>query len=255
MPEWSIYRNVENYQMNILKKIRNNIPNGITCLNVLCGTIAILISAHTHLSYMGLQSWQWGSLFIVLAAIADFFDGFAARMLHECHPIGADLDSLSDQVSFGVAPAVLLAFNLWGNVPFWQAFAPAIIPVATALRLAKFNVDTRQTTGFLGMPVPANAVFWIGYVASLHQGAYWLANPWVLIPALLFVSWLMVSEVPMLSLKFKTWGFNDNLARYLLIIGSGTLLVCFQLRGMLWVIIFYAIMSLLFARHHSSSTH
>ena len=241
--------------MNILKKIRSNIPNGITCLNVLCGTIAILISAHPHLYYMGMQSWQWGSLFIVLAAVADFFDGFAARMLHESHPIGADLDSLSDQVSFGVAPAVLLAFNLWGNVPLWLAFIPAILPVATAVRLAKFNVDTRQTTGFLGMPVPANAVFWIGYVASIKYGAFWLQSPWALIPALLLVSWLMVSEVPMLSLKFKTWGFKDNLARYLLILGSAALLVCFQLRGMLWVIVFYAIMSLLFARHQSSSNH
>ena len=237
--------------MNILTTIRHNIPNGITCLNVLFGTIAILVSAHPHLSYMGLLSWQWGALFIVLAAVADFFDGFAARMLHEHHPIGADLDSLSDQVSFGVAPAALMAFNLWGNVPVWLAFAPAIIPVATAVRLAKFNVDTRQTTGFLGMPVPANAVFWIGYVAGYMSGAYWLAAPWALVPVLLFISWMMVSEVPMLSLKFKTWGFKSNLARYLLIIGSAVLLVCFQLSGMLWVIVFYVVMSLLFARRQS----
>ncbi len=241
--------------MSILKTIRHNIPNGITCLNVLCGTIAILVAAHPHLSYMGLRSWQWGSLFIVLAAVADFFDGFAARMLHESHPIGADLDSLSDQVSFGVAPAVLMAFNLWGNVPVWLAFAPAVIPVATALRLAKFNVDTRQTTGFLGMPVPANAIFWIGYVASYLGGAFWLSSPWVLVPALLLVAWLMVSEVPMLSLKFKTWDFKSNLARYLLIIGSAVLLVCFQLRGMLWIIVFYIVMSLLFGRRQSLSTH
>lgn len=238
--------------MSILKTIRHNIPNGITCLNVLCGTIAILVAAHPQLSYMDLMSWQWASLFIVLAAVADFFDGFAARLLHEHHPIGADLDSLSDQVSFGVAPGVLMAFNLWGSVPMWLAFFPAIIPVATAVRLAKFNVDTRQTTGFLGMPVPANAIFWIGYVASYAGGAYWLAEPWVLVPAILLVSWLMVSEVPMLSLKFKTWGFRDNMARYLLIIGSAVLLVCFQLRGMLWVIVLYAVMSLLFARRQSS---
>ena len=243
--------------MRILKKIRSNIANGITCLNVLCGTLAIFISAHPSLSYMGLASWKWGTLFIVLAAVADFFDGFAARMLHETSLIGADLDSLSDQVSFGVAPAVLLAFNLWGNVPLWLSFAPAVIPVATTVRLAKFNNDTRQTTGFLGMPVPANAVFWIGYVANIHgcPSAQWLVSPWVLIPVLLFVSWLMVSEVPMLSLKFKTWGFKDNLARYLLIIGSAALLICLQIRGMLWVILFYVVMSLVFGRSQSSSTH
>lgn len=239
--------------MSILKTIRHNIPNAITCLNVLCGTLAILVSAHPHLSYSGLVSWQWGALFIVLAAVADFFDGFAARMLHESHPIGADLDSLSDQVSFGVAPAVLLAFNLWGKVPVWLAFAPVIIPVATTIRLAKFNVDTRQTTGFLGMPVPANAIFWIGYVAGYIGGAYWLASPEVLLPALLFVSWLMVSEVPMLSLKFKNWSIKSNLARYLLILGFAVILICLQLPGMLWIIVFYVIMSLLFARRQSST--
>ena len=241
--------------MNIRNNIRNNTPNGITCLNVLCGTVAILVSAHQHISYLGLQAWQWGSLFIILAAVADFFDGFAARMLRASHPIGADLDSLSDQVSFGVAPAVLLAFSLWGDVPVWLSFFPAILPIATCVRLAKFNNDIRQTTGFLGMPVPANAVFWIGYVACMHNGAQWLSSPWVLVPAVLLLSWFMISEVPMLSLKFKTWGFKDNLARYLLIIGSAVLLVCFQLQGMLWIIVFYAVMSLLFGRRTSSSTH
>ncbi len=240
--------------MNIFKKIRSNIPNTITCLNVLCGTIAILISAHPQLSYHGIPSWKWGAIFIVLAAVADFFDGFAARLLHETSPLGADLDSLSDQVSFGVAPAVLLAFNLWGNVPLWLTFAPAIIPVATTVRLAKFNNDSRQTTGFLGMPVPANAVFWIGYVACLKhpQWSQWLASPWVLVPVLLLVSWLMVSEVPMLSLKFKTWGIKENWARYLLVLGSVVILVCLQIQGMLWVILFYIIMSLLFARQHTN---
>lgn len=234
--------------MKILKKIRYNIPNAITCLNVLCGTIAILISAQPQLAFAGMDSWQLGSLFILLAAVADFFDGFAARMLHEHHPIGADLDSLSDQVSFGVAPAALLASSLWESVPCWLAFSVAIIPVATALRLAKFNVDARQATGFFGMPVPANAVFWIGYIANLQAGAEWLSSPWILIPALVFISWIMVSEVPMLSLKFKTWGLKDNLARYLLILGSAALIALLLLRGMLWVIVFYALMSLIFAR-------
>ena len=241
--------------MNIRTKIKNNIPNGITCLNVLCGTIAILVSAHPHISFLGLPTWQWGAIFIILAAVADFFDGFAARMLHASHPIGADLDSLSDQVSFGVAPSVLLSFCLWGSEPMWIAFVPVLIPIATCIRLAKFNNDTRQATGFLGMPVPANAVFWIGYVASIQEGTFWLASPWAVVPAVILLSWFMISEVPMLSLKFKTWGFKDNLARYLLIIGSAVLLICFQLRGMLWIIVFYALLSLLLAGRQSSSTH
>lgn len=229
-------------------KIKDYIPNSITCLNVLCGTMSILAASHTDATFAGMAGWQWSVLFIVMAAAADFFDGFAARLLHVSSPIGADLDSLSDQVSFGVAPAILLAFSLYGDVPLWMAVLPVMIPVATAIRLAKFNVDSRQTSGFLGMPVPANAVFWIGYVAYLHRGVEWLANPWVLTGALVFISWFMVSEVPMLSLKFKNWGFRKNMARYLLIIGSAVLLAVLRLPGMLWIIVLYAIMSLLFAR-------
>lgn len=229
-------------------KIKDYIPNSITCLNVLCGTMSILAASRTDATFAGMAGWQWSVLFIVMAAAADFFDGFAARLLHVSSPIGADLDSLSDQVSFGVAPATLLAFSLYGDVPLWMAVLPVMIPVATAIRLAKFNVDSRQTSGFLGMPVPANAVFWIGYVAYLHRGVEWLANPWVLTGALVFISWFMVSEVPMLSLKFKNWGFRKNMARYLLIIGSAVLLAVLRLPGMLWIIVLYAIMSLLFAR-------
>lgn len=234
--------------MNLKFRIKEYIPNSITCLNVLCGALSILAASHPDVMMYGLAGWQWSVLFIVLAAVADFFDGFMARLLHAYSPIGADLDSLSDQVSFGVAPAMLLAFSLYGHVPLWEAIFPVIIPVATALRLAKFNVDTRQTTGFLGMPVPANAMFWIGYVAYLHRGVEWLASPWVLVPALVFISWFMVSEVPMLSLKFKTWGFRENMARYLLIICSAVLFILLWLPGMLWIIVLYALMSLLFAK-------
>lgn len=229
-------------------KIKDYIPNSITCLNVLCGTLSILAASRPDVMLAEMPGWQWSVLFIVLAAAADFFDGFAARLLKVSSPIGADLDSLSDQVSFGVAPAALLAFSLHGDVPVWMVLLPVIIPVATAIRLAKFNVDARQTVGFLGMPVPANAVFWIGYVAYLHRGVEWLANPWVLIAALVFISWFMVSEVPMLSLKFKNWGFRENMARYLLIIGSAVLLAVLRLPGMLWIIVLYALMSLLFAK-------
>lgn len=229
-------------------RIKDYIPNSITCMNVLCGTISIIAASHPDVTLAGMYCWKWSMLFIVLAAVADFFDGFAARMLHVSSPIGADLDSLSDQVSFGVAPASLMAFSLYGNAPLWMVLLPAIIPVATALRLAKFNIDTRQTTGFLGMPVPANAVFWIGYVSYIKSGVDWLANPWILIAAILFMSWFMVSEVPMLSLKFKSWGFRENMARYLLVIGSALLLVFLWIPGMLWIIVLYAIMSLVFAR-------
>lgn len=234
--------------MNLIKNIRHNTPNAITCLNVLCGTLAIIAAANTGELLWGFQCWKLSVFFIIMAAVADFFDGFVARMLHESHPIGADLDSLSDQVSFGVAPAMLVIFSLLGSVPLWLACLPAILPVATALRLAKFNIDTRQTNGFLGMPVPANALFWIGYVVYMNSGAEWLSTPWALIPALIFTSWMMVSEVPMLSLKFKTWGFRENMARYLLIIVSVAFLAAFRFGGMIWIIVFYTAISLIFAK-------
>ena len=236
-------------------RIKDYIPNFITCLNVLCGSIAILAASQPLEEAAGLAGWQWSVLFMVLAATADFFDGFAARSLGVSSPIGADLDSLSDQVSFGVAPAMLLAFSLYGQTPLWMVFLPVILPVATALRLAKFNVDTRQTSGFLGMPVPANAMFWIGYVSYMHGGAEWLASPWALLPSLLFISWFMVSEVPMISLKFKNWGLKENMARYLLILGSAVLLAVLWLPGMLWIIVLYALMSLIFARSGKAAHH
>lgn len=218
-------------------------------MNVLCGTLSIFAASHPDECFYGMPGWKWGVLFIVLAAVADFLDGFLARLLHVSSPIGADLDSLSDQVSFGVAPAALLAFSIYGcGSPLWLSLLPVVLPVATAVRLAKFNVDTRQTTGFLGMPVPANAVFWIGYVAYLHRGVTWLANPSILAAAIVLMSWLMVSEIPMLSLKFKTWGFRENMARYLLIIFSVLLFALLWLPGMLWIIVAYAIMSILFAK-------
>lgn len=239
--------------MNLIKNVRHNTPNAITCINVLCGTLAIIAAANSGETLCGVQCWQWSVYFIMMAAVADFFDGFMARLLHESHPIGADLDSLSDQVSFGVAPAMLVIFSLLDSVPLWLSCLPAILPVATALRLAKFNIDTRQASGFLGMPVPANAMFWIGYVAYLKSGVEWLSAPWALIPALIFTSWMMISEVPMLSLKFKTWGLKGNMARYLLVIGSVAFLAAFQLSGMMWIILFYTVISLIFARHSAGN--
>lgn len=234
--------------MKILDAIKLNIPNSITCLNVLCGSLSILAASKGETTVLGIPGWSLAIILIILAAVADFFDGFAARMLHASHPIGAELDSLSDQVSFGVAPAMLVALCLPGDAPAWLPWTAAIIPVATAVRLAKFNIDTRQTTGFLGMPVPANAMFWIGYVAYLKDNVALLASPWILIPCLLILALLMTSELPMLSLKFKTWGFKENMARYLLVIGSAILFATMLLKGMMWIIVLYMVMSLLFAR-------
>ena len=149
--------------MRILENIKNNIPNGITCLNLLCGALAIIVAFKPFdIMLLGLQGYQWAFILIGLAAVADFCDGLVARLLHAVSPLGAELDSLSDCVSFGLAPALIL-YNVMtvAGCPLWMCYISLMIPIFGALRLARFNVDTNQTTTFTGLPIPANAIFWI----------------------------------------------------------------------------------------------
>lgn len=222
--------------MNVVTK---NIPNFITCLNIASGFMAIL-SAFGYASWGGLESYQWCWIFIGLAAIADFFDGFAARMLKAYSDIGKELDSLCDLVSFGIAPAALI-FNTMQHLSFfaWIGWLAILIPIAGALRLAKFNVDTRQTTSFIGLPIPANAIFWIGYSAMCYQNIEYLYAPYAFIPILIIESWLMVSPVKFFSLKFKTWGWKENQWRWLMIITTIGLVAIMGVSGFCWAIVVY----------------
>ena len=150
-------------------KIKGEIPNTITCLNLLCGCMAVISAFGTGPSY-GIESYQWAFIFIGLASIFDFCDGAMARLIHAYSPLGKELDSLSDLVSFGLAPAMLLYVTI-GSLSsiHWMPYTALAIAICGGIRLARFNVDTRQTTEFIGLPIPANAIFWVGAIAFMHQ--------------------------------------------------------------------------------------
>lgn len=191
------------------------LPNGITCCNLISGCIA------TFFAFSG--DLQWALTWIIIGAIFDFFDGMSARALHISSPIGKELDSLADDVTFGVAPSTMIFAELGVmNYPSalegmrsWLPFVAYIMAAFSALRLAKFNLDTRQAMGFIGLPTPANALFWgaalIG-MSPVIETKTW-AMPVVVI-GIFISSWLLISELPMFALKFKHWGWQGNKLRY-----------------------------------------
>lgn len=232
--------------MNIITK---NIPNFITCINVTAGTVAIILAFTADDPAYAAPAWLWASIAIGVAVVADFLDGFSARLLKAWSAVGKELDSLSDLVSFGVAPAMIL-FTLLAadtSLPQWLKWAALIIPALGALRLARFNVDTRQTDSFIGLPIPANALFWIGFAAiySYYPEWGWLHSPWLLLPLIFCEAWLMVSPLPLLALKFLSYGWKGNEPRWILILGAASLLVLFGMRGLIPVILLYIIISLI----------
>lgn len=227
--------------MNCIKK---NIPNAITCINVLSGVMAIILGSKGNDTIGALSGIEWGYIFIAIAAVADFLDGFMARLLKAYSDMGKELDSLCDAVSFGVAPAILLFNSLPDSMLKWWAL---VIPVAGVLRLARFNVDTRQTVNFIGLPIPANAIFWIGYTALLSQGCSLLGEWYIAVPVILVESWLMLSPLPLFSLKFKSWGWKGNAFRWILIVVAPLLVIIFGIPGLMWLIITYIILGILSA--------
>lgn len=230
-----------------MRKIAKNLPNCITTINLAAGCLAIVAATYSTNPLWGLLGFQWAFIFIAIGAVADFLDGFTARLLNAYSEIGKELDSLCDLVTFGVAPGLILFFLLKDLSPDpWLCWTAILIPVAAAFRLARFNVDTRQTTSFIGLPVPANAIFWIGY-ASLMQGGVEFLKIWYVFLAFLIIEcWLMNSNIRMFSLKIKNLSLKDNLPRYLLIIAAGVFCFTLGVGGLFWLIIFYLFCSLTF---------
>ena len=210
---------------------------------MLSGALACVFAFHSTETFGCLTGYQVAFCLIGAATVFDFFDGFVARLLHATSSIGKELDSLSDLVSFGMAPAMLV-FNMMTifGVGLWS-FAAMLIVVFGGIRLARFNVDTRQTTSFIGLPIPANAIFWIGYCAIVY-GKLELSLPMTLILIVLF-SYLMVSPLPMSSLKFKHYGLKGNVERYLLIAVTVALVAIFGVGGFAFTIVFYILVSLI----------
>ena len=232
--------------MRILENIKNNIPNGITCLNLLCGALAIIVAFNPFdTMLLGLQGYQWAFILIGLAAVADFCDGLVARLLHAVSPLGAELDSLSDCVSFGLAPALIL-YNVMtvAGCPLWMCYISLMIPIFGALRLARFNVDTNQTTTFTGLPIPANAIFWIGFIN--YYATHHNVNSWIIVVLIVALSLLMVCNLRMFSLKIHGFGLKESYRQYVLIAGSVVFVVLAGVSGLACIIVFYVLLSLLF---------
>ena len=228
---------------NIASAIKNSIPNAITSLNLLCGALACVaaFSALDPVLTIGgshvLVGYEVAFLLIALAAVADFFDGFVARLIGAVSGIGKELDSLSDLVSFGLAPAMVL-YNLMraARPDSLLCFAAMIIPVFGALRLAKFNVDTTQSTTFRGLPIPSNAIFWIGFTSwyATHHSV----SQWVVV-----VSLLMVCNLRMFSLKLHSLRLKDSYRQWLLAAAFVAFVAIDGLSGLAWAIAFYVLLS------------
>ncbi len=202
---------------------RGILPNAFTMGNLICGTLAIWVLHDTGL-------FALPSTLVAFAAILDLFDGFVARLVKADGPMGKQLDSLADAVSFGVAPALMTVelSQQIDNSSAWFTFLPLLLAVASVYRLAKFNVDTRQSEQFLGLPTPANALFWISVTIIYQEGSFVAdhLNPWSINLFVLLMSLLMVSELPLIALKFKEYSWRKNLPRYtLLLLGALSLAV------------------------------
>lgn len=222
-------------------KIKSHIPNAVTLLNLLVGVIGIISVLRGDILS--------GAYFILLSAFFDFIDGFAARALSVQGELGKQLDSLADVVSFGVLPGIILFTMTQANsdseiTPYFTL----ILPMISAYRLAKFNLDTRQSDQFIGLPTPANALLisTLPYLALQWPilGEY-IQNPIVLIMIAWISAFLLIAEIPLIALKFKTFDFSKNIYRYILVAIALSLFIWLGLAGIPFIILVYIGLSIL----------
>ena len=227
-------------------QIKKHIPNTITCCNLVSGCIAT--------SFAFGNNPRMALTWIIIGAVFDFFDGMSARLLHVSSPIGKELDSLADDVTFGVAPATIIFSELAVMDypamleplrPYLPYFA-FIVAAFSALRLAKFNLDERQTTSFIGLPTPANALFWGALIvggSEMIESTKWMLP--VMLVLVLLTSWLLVAEIPMFALKIKQWGWKGNEVKYSFVIFSAVVLGVLGITGFAVIIACYVVLSVI----------
>lgn len=225
-----------------------HIPNSITCCNLLSGCISIVLMCNGYAVAAGIM--------IFVAAIFDFFDGFAARLLKAYSPLGAQLDSLSDVVSFGVAPSFIIYYYLDQIVGFEIAgfniipFAAFFLAIFAELRLAKFNIDDRQTTSFIGLPTPAMGLFVASLPFTLESEmlvsmSKFITNQYFLLAIIILFSFLMVSEIPFFSLKIKNLRFKENKHIYILAIFAIISFIVLGFAAIPFIMLFYIVEAIL----------
>lgn len=232
--------------------MKKHIPNFITCLNLFTGCVAIFIAFQGNLTF--------AAYLVGVAAVFDFLDGLVARVMHAYSEIGKQLDSLADMVSFGVLPGVIM-FQLMRQSAIADPdtsllevevfpFSAFIIVVFSALRLAKFNIDTRQTSSFIGLPTPANTLF----VSSLplilaadkyNLGRYFM-NQYVLLGLSVVLCYMLVAEIPLFALKFKNLSWRENSVRFIFLILSIPLLLILKFAAIPIIILLYVLLSVVY---------
>ena len=246
--------------------IKKQIPNFITLLNLFCGCIAVIFAVQDQL--------ELTAFFVMLGIGFDFFDGLAARLLKVQSDLGIQLDSLADMVTSGVAPGIVmyqllsrvfgkpfyLVTDAWSSDQFLTNFDMSylsllglLITLASAYRLAKFNIDTRQSTSFIGLPTPANTLLIISIPLILaYQPETWIVelvlNKWFLLIITFLSCYLLNAEIPLFALKFKTWKFTDNKVRYIFLFTALALIIVFQFIAIPCVILLYILISLFFKK-------
>jgi CDP-diacylglycerol---serine O-phosphatidyltransferase len=230
------------------QRVRANIPNGITCLNLLSGCLSIIAAMEGNI--------QLAAILIFVAAILDFSDGLAARLLKAYSALGKELDSLADVVSFGVAPGIIW-YRFISDIPGQHSlllevamFSALLLPIFAAIRLAQFNTDPMQGESFIGLPTPAMAIAVAGCILVLAEKSFvttplspFAAGFMLAITTLL--SFLMISNLPMFSLKFKNLDFKENKIRFLFVGISLILLLLFQFLAIPLIILTYVILSVI----------
>jgi len=222
--------------------IKKHIPNTITCCNLISGCIA------TYWAFCGI--YDTALLFIIIGAVFDFFDGMSARLLGVSSPIGKELDSLADDITFGFAPsAIVFDFLKQGvaELPWhYLIYAAFIMAAFSALRLAKFNLDERQALGFIGLPTPANALFWGALIVGAGDWIITLPYaPCIILLGTFISCYLLIAEIPMFALKFKHWGWKGNEIKYIFILSCIPLLLLLGVSGIAVIIAWYILLSII----------
>jgi CDP-diacylglycerol--serine O-phosphatidyltransferase len=231
--------------------LKKHIPNSITLGNLLCGCIAILFVVQ--------EQFETAFYFVCLGIFLDFFDGFFARLLKVSSPLGLQLDSLADMVTSGVVPGLVMFYMMQHSfgalsvdgfsVCFWSSIPGFIITLGSCYRLANFNIDTRQTDSFIGLPTPANALFILSLPLVLHYSDSLivleiLTNYWVLLGITFASAYLLNAEIPLFSLKIKKMSLKENWLQVGFLSASILLLIFFQFLGIPLIIIGYVLLSI-----------